>query len=306
MTGSCRRSLGSIISGAQISHSKLTLAAIHIPTPSYILRRLAFLAFLSLSLFLFYHHLQPIPTPQSSMATTIAALKKIVIPAVSRHTATVIFVHGLGDTGHGLQPLADMFRADPALHHVKWVLPHSPIQAVTANMGIEMPSWFDIYSFGFNTTEDEKGMLQSAATIRQLINTEVDEGVDPSRIILGGFSQGGTMSLLTGLTDERKLGGLVVLSGWLPLRNRFTSMAGPHAQTTPIFWGHGSIDPLVKNQMTQASVQFLTTTLGVPTAAPSGSTTGLEYHSYEGLGHSTNNQELNDIKSWLIRSVPAS
>lgn len=93
MTGSCRRSLGSINSGAQISHSKLTLAAIHIPTPSYILRRLAFLAFLSLSLFLFYHHLQPIPTPQSSMATTIAALKKIVIPAVSRHTATVIFVH---------------------------------------------------------------------------------------------------------------------------------------------------------------------------------------------------------------------
>ena len=110
-------------------------------------------------------------------------------------------------------------------------------------MGIEMPSWyallsrhiylpvpksksrFDIYSFGFTGNEDESGMLEAARSINQLITTEVDEGLDPSRIVLGGFSQGGTMSLLTGLTGERKLGGLVVLSGWLPLRNKFKAVS---------------------------------------------------------------------------------
>lgn len=87
-----------------------------------------------------------------------------------------------------------------------------------------MKSRFDIYSFGFTGAEDEEGMLESARSINQLITTEVDEGVDPARVVLGGFSQGGTMSLLTGLTSERKLGGLVVLSGWLPLREKFKAV----------------------------------------------------------------------------------
>lgn len=94
-------------------------------------------------------------------------------------------------------------------------------------------SRFDIYSFGFNTEEDEKGMLESARKINELITEEVEAGIEPSRIILGGFSQGGTMSLLTGLTGERKLGGLIVLSGWLPLRNKFKAVSEYSAQRTP-------------------------------------------------------------------------
>lgn len=85
------------------------------------------------------------------------ALKFLTIPALTKHTATVIFIHvnlfpsfptvpfgvrphwrkrttsrlfvclfqGLGDTGHGWQPVADMIRKDPGLSHVKWILPHS-------------------------------------------------------------------------------------------------------------------------------------------------------------------------------------
>lgn len=85
-------------------------------------------------------------------------------------------------------------------------------------------SRFDIYSFGFDTEEDEMGMLQSARLINQLITTEVESGTDPSRIVLGGFSQGAAMSLLTGLTGERKLAGVAVLSGWLPLRQKFKAV----------------------------------------------------------------------------------
>ena len=83
---------------------------------------------------------------------------------------------------------------------------------------------FDIYSFGFDTEEDEKGMLESARLINQVITSEIDCGIDANRIVLGGFSQGGTMSLMSGLTSGRKLAGLAVLSCWLPLRNKFKSV----------------------------------------------------------------------------------
>ncbi|KAG6828659.1 hypothetical protein H0H92_007128 [Tricholoma furcatifolium] len=235
------------------------------------------------------------------MAAT--AVKFITVPPIAKHTATVIFVHGLGDTGHGWKPVADMFRTDPELAHVKWILPHSPTRSVTANMGMEMPSWFDIYSFGFNTDEDEKGMLESAGLIKQLITAEVASGVEAGRIVLGGFSQGGTMSLLTGLTGERKLAGIAVLSGWLPMRNKFKSLVSQHATSIPIFWGHGSTDPLVKLQFSTESVKFVTDVLGVPRS--NGETLqGLSYHLYD-MPHGTNQRELDDLRAWIKKALPA-
>lgn len=67
-------------------------------------------------------------------------------------------------------------------------------------------------------------MLNSTRQINELISAEVDAGINPGRIMLGGFSQGGAMSLLTGLTSERKLGGIAALSSWLPLRKKFKSV----------------------------------------------------------------------------------
>ena len=83
---------------------------------------------------------------------------------------------------------------------------------------------FDIYSFGFDGTEDEKGMLESSRLINQLISAEVELGINSNRIVLGGFSQGGAMSLLAGLTSERKLAGLAILSSWLPLQKKFKNV----------------------------------------------------------------------------------
>lgn len=114
--------------------------------------------------------------------------------------------------------------------------------SVTANMGMEMPSWyvfrslsnlfiiitsvcrFDIASFGLKDKEDEAGMLKTVKSLTQLIDTEVASGVDPNRIILGGFSQGAAMSLLTGLTMEHRLAGIVALSGWVALRDKLKSV----------------------------------------------------------------------------------
>jgi predicted esterase len=52
-------------------------------------------------------------------------------------TASVVFLHGLGDSGHGwaaaLQPLA--------VPHVRYVFPHAPSRNVTINDGRFMPAW---------------------------------------------------------------------------------------------------------------------------------------------------------------------
>lgn len=74
--------------------------------------------------------------------------------------------------------------------------------------------------FARKAPEDEQGMLKTASSLNGLISAEVDDGIPASRIVLGGFSQGGAMSLLTGLTSERKLAGLAVLSGWMPLKEK--------------------------------------------------------------------------------------
>ena len=68
-------------------------------------------------------------------------------------------------------------------------------------------------------------MMKTVSLLNEYITAELDSGLDPSRVVLGGFSQGAAMSLLTGLSSKHKLGGVVVLSGWLPLRNRFASVS---------------------------------------------------------------------------------
>ncbi|KAF9006691.1 Phospholipase/carboxylesterase/thioesterase [Cyathus striatus] len=173
-----------------------------------------------------------------------------------------------------------MFRADPALSHVKWILPHSPTRPVTANMGIVMP---------------REGMLKSAKEIIQLISTEVESGTDPSRIVIGGFSQGGTMSLLTGLTGTHKLAGIAVLSGWLPLKAKFKEMASKVASQIPVFYGHGSVDPLSNSSRGHWN----------PRGTPPSGARGLAYNSYDSLGHSTNPQELDHLLQWIKNAIPA-
>ncbi|KAL4245765.1 AB hydrolase superfamily protein [Abortiporus biennis] len=214
-------------------------------------------------------------------------LKFITIAAKRKHTATVIFVHGLGDSGYGWAPVAQMYGSDPKLQHVKWVLPHAPEMSVSFNYGMKMPSWFDIAENFDMDRQDEPGMLKTATQLNQLITNEVDNGILPERIILGGFSQGAAMSLLTGLTTERKLGGIVVLSGWLPLSKKFKAMASDHWATD--------------------SVEFLTNELKVKRIGlpePDTKTAGLAFHSYPGLQHSAGDQELEDLQSWLRKVVP--
>jgi predicted esterase len=74
--------------------------------------------------------------------------------------------------------------------------------------------------------DDEPNLLQSLQTIQNLITNEIKEHQIPEQsIVLGGFSQGSVISLLTGIAGERKLGGVVALSGWVPLSHKIAEVS---------------------------------------------------------------------------------
>ncbi|KAG9102000.1 hypothetical protein FS749_000565 [Ceratobasidium sp. UAMH 11750] len=224
-----------------------------------------------------------------------AALKFITIPPRAKHTATIIFSHGLGDSGEGWRPVAQMLASQHP--HVKWILPHAPDVPVTINGGMVMPAWFDLYSLGStDDKEDEEGILRSSAAINLLVKAENDAGIPNEKIVLGGFSQGAALALVTGLTSEEKYAGIAILSGWLPMRNRLISMFSSHAKSTPIFWGHGTSDPVIPYRFGAGSVQILKEKAGFEE---------VEFHPYQGIAHSTDTQEIVDLSAWLKRVIPA-
>ena len=97
--------------------------------------------------------------------------------------------------------------------------------------------------------QDERGILKSRDYFNSLIKEEVDKGIDPSRIVLGGFSQGGAMSLFTGITSTRKLGGVFGMSSYLLLSGKlkeFYPEGELPNQDTPFFIAHGEVDDVVK------------------------------------------------------------
>ncbi len=111
--------------------------------------------------------------------------------------AAVIWLHGLGADGYDFEPVVPELRL-PARLRVRFVFPHAPVRPVTINMGMPMRAWYDILQMG-GGREDEAGIRASQAQVQALIEREKGRGVEPRRIVLAGFSQGGAIALQAGL-----------------------------------------------------------------------------------------------------------
>ncbi|KAK4054745.1 hypothetical protein OIV83_000669 [Microbotryomycetes sp. JL201] len=122
-----------------------------------------------------------------------------------------------------------------------------------------------------------------------------------SRMVVAGFSQGSVMSLLAGVTNRNRLGGIVLISSFLPLRKTLPSLiAGLNRQDLPIFWGHGSADPYLLHSDALVSKQILerpTTRLGL-------GMTQLEFHTYQDAPHVLTPEESTHVATFLNRLLP--
>lgn len=173
-----------------------------------------------------------------------AQLDKIVIEPQSPATSCVIWLHGLGDSGAGFAPVVPVLGLN-SQHSIRFIFPHAPEQAVTINGGFVMRSWYDIKSMDLHDRADIQGVMASEQAIRQLIVDQISSGIPADKIVLAGFSQGGVMSLFTGLRFEQKLAGIMALSCYLPGGEALPEQLADANIHTPIFQNHGEQDDVV-------------------------------------------------------------
>jgi phospholipase/carboxylesterase len=199
---------------------------------------------------------------------------------------TVLWLHGLGADGHDFAPIVPQL-VRPEERPVRFVFPHAPLRPVTVNNGVPIPAWYDILGFNLGIPHDEVGIRATDAEVGALIQRENQRGIPTSRIVLGGFSQGGAISLFSGPRYPEKLAGIMGLSCYMLLEHRLPTERTPVNYSTPIFLAHGDQDPVVDFRRGQEAKQLLEAG-GYP----------VEWHRYP-MPHAVCPQEIDDIAVWL-------
>ena len=125
--------------------------------------------------------------------------------------AAVIWLHGLGADGHDFEPIVSELRL-PDSAAIRFIFPHASSISVTINNGMVMPAWYDILDMSIEKKVDEEQLLISSEKITALIDREIERGIDSSRIVIAGFSQGGSVGYQTALAYPEPLAGLLAMS----------------------------------------------------------------------------------------------
>jgi phospholipase/carboxylesterase len=198
----------------------------------------------------------------------------------------VIWLHGLGADGNDFAPIVPEL-VSPDWPSLRFVFPHAPVRPVTVNGGMPMRAWYDILGFDLISRQDEAGIRASIAAVEALIAREHERGVPSERIVLAGFSQGGAIALAAGLRHAQRLAGIVALSTYLPLADSLADERSAANAATPIFWGHGTMDPVVILQRGLDSRTALEA-LGY----------AIDWHTYP-MPHSVCAEEIADLRAWF-------
>lgn len=202
--------------------------------------------------------------------------------------AAVIWLHGLGASGHDFVPVVPHLGL-PEAHGVRFIFPHAPEIPVTINGGMVMPAWYDILAMSIEREIDHVQIESSAAAVRDLIQRELDAGIRSDRIVLAGFSQGGAVVYHAALSYSKPLAGLLTMSTYFATAKE-VSLAEEN-KTLPIHIFHGSQDPMVPESMGHSANQILQSMGFSPV-----------YRSYP-MQHEVCAEEIADIgqslKDWL-------
>ncbi|MER3432353.1 MAG: serine esterase [Leptolyngbya sp. ERB_1_1] len=160
-------------------------------------------------------------------------LNAIAIPAKSGSPkGSIVILHGWGANAQDVAFLCSLLE----LPDIQFLIPDAPFQHPYSTQG---KMWYDLSNFSFQTDFTQQSDLQTSrkALIDWLNSLEQQTGVPLSRTILGGFSQGGAMTLDVGLSLP--LAGLMILSGYQH------GALQPGSKIPPILMVHGRQDQVV-------------------------------------------------------------
>ena len=200
----------------------------------------------------------------------------------------VIWLHGLGANGNDFAPIIPELGIQDELG-IRFIFPHAPSIPVSINGGAVMPAWYDITEMDLMKRADHSGIVHSSNTITEMIHDEMATGIDPSKIVIAGFSQGGVIALDAGIRFPKTLAGVMALSTYIPMRETLPSADNSGHSSLPIFYGHGDFDPIIPIEQAESSRRFLEE-----------SGYRVEWHGYP-MEHAVCPSEIAHTKSWLNR-----
>jgi phospholipase/carboxylesterase len=197
----------------------------------------------------------------------------------------VILLHGRGSHKGdmmGLQPYL--------LPEAIVVTPEAPFPSAPWGYG---PGWAWYQIIVRNRPEPESFEASQQKLHTFLTELPLKLPVKPGPLILGGFSQGGTMSLGYSLRHPGAVQFVVNFSGFVPDHPSVQAIPAS-VKGTHIFWGHGTADPVIPLAIAVEGRGLL---------AQAGA--ALDAHDYP-MGHGIEKTELKDVVAWLRRGLAIS
>ncbi|XP_017702449.1 acyl-protein thioesterase 2-like isoform X1 [Phoenix dactylifera] len=240
--------------------------------------------------------------PRTTTRRSLEYGRTYVVRPKGRHQATIVWLHGLGDNGASGSRLLETL----PLPNIKWICPTAPTRPVAAFGGFPCTAWFDVGELPEDGPGDVEGMDVSAAHVANLLSTEPAD----VKLGIGGFSMGSAIALYSASCYAYgrygnsnlypvNLSAVIGLSGWLPcartLKYRVESSpdAARRAASLPLLVCHGRGDDVVLYKHGERSAEVLR----------SSGFRNLTFKTYNGLGHYTVPEEMDDVCRWLTERL---
>ena len=161
----------------------------------------------------------------------------------------VVLMHGFGAPGTDLIQLANYLEAPAG---TRFVFPEAPLELPLPMMGGRAWWMIDIERIQRammtgevrNLRKEEPAGLQDANRAVVGMLDALDEALKPSKVVLGGFSQGAMLTLDVALTTERSFAGVILLSGTFIAEQRWAAAMAKRAGL-PVYQSHGTMDPVL-------------------------------------------------------------
>jgi len=187
---------------------------------------------------------------------------------------TLVLLHGRGADEHDLLPLLGVLD------------PKRRLRGITVGGPLSLPPggkhWYAVPRVGFPDPDSFRGTYEALGA---LLDDEL--GLDWSRTVIGGFSQGGVMSYALGLGPGRPVpAGLLAMSSFVPTVDGWA----PELATRPglhVAHVHGAEDPVIPVAFAREAKATLEAA-GLP----------LLYREFPG-GHHVDPRLLPELADWL-------
>ncbi|KAI4896604.1 hypothetical protein NFI96_032171 [Prochilodus magdalenae] len=227
----------------------------------------------------------------------VQRLQRCTVSQTGKHTASVIFLHGSGDTGQAFRTwVRDFLEKDMAFEHIRVIYPTAPSRPYTPMQGALSHVWFDRYKISRDCPEHLDSIEEMCRNLGAVIQDEVQAGVPKHRIVIGGFSMGGAMALHLACRYHQDLAGVFALSSFLNKDSVVYQAVANAAQNRlpELLQCHGTGDELVSHTWGEETSCLL---------KKAGMTTS--FHSIHGLNHHICRVELELLHSWILKKLPS-